>query len=394
MQPFTIAVAGAGPAGLAAALALNRLGHKVTVFEQFEKPRPLGSGLILQPTGLGVLDWLGVGDEIRRLGARIDRLQGTSATTGRTVLDVRYSALGEDRGCAVHRAALFNVLFAAVTNAGVNIESSRRVSGFDAGALMFDNGVKTARFDVVVDALGARSPLRQFTQSTPRDRALEFGAVWATLPWPGLPFDPHALMQRYDKARVMIGVLPIGRVAADQPQQAAFFWSLKRNEVAGLHSAGIEIWKQQVLHYWPAVEPLLKNIQHTDELTIANYQHHTLTTPFGEKLVSIGDSAHSTSPQLGQGANNALLDVMALAFAMQKTTDIAAALKDYAKSRRNHVRLYQFLSLAFTPFYQSDSHVLPWLRDHVVANGSKIPLVQRILAKMVAGKLVAPIHPQ
>ncbi|WP_435053611.1 FAD-dependent oxidoreductase [Mesorhizobium australicum] len=44
---YDIAIAGAGPAGLAAALYVKRAGHRVTIFERFEEPRPVGSGLIL-----------------------------------------------------------------------------------------------------------------------------------------------------------------------------------------------------------------------------------------------------------------------------------------------------------------------------------------------------------
>ena len=108
-----IAIAGAGPAGLAAALYLARAGHRVTIFERFETPAPVGSGLILQPTGLTVLDDLGLLADIIALGSRIDRLHGADATSGRTVLDVRYDAQKGGRfGLAVHRAALFGVLFA------------------------------------------------------------------------------------------------------------------------------------------------------------------------------------------------------------------------------------------------------------------------------------------
>jgi 2-polyprenyl-6-methoxyphenol hydroxylase-like FAD-dependent oxidoreductase len=49
-----IAICGAGPAGLA--LMLTRDGHAVDLIERFERPAPVGSGLILQPTGLSVLD--------------------------------------------------------------------------------------------------------------------------------------------------------------------------------------------------------------------------------------------------------------------------------------------------------------------------------------------------
>ena len=54
-----IAVVGAGPGGLSTALFLSRAGHRVTIFERFSTPHPVGSGLMLQPTGLAVLDALG-----------------------------------------------------------------------------------------------------------------------------------------------------------------------------------------------------------------------------------------------------------------------------------------------------------------------------------------------
>ena len=71
-QVLDIAIAGAGPAGLATALYLDRFGHRVTLFERFEQPKPIGSGLILQPTGLAVLDDLGLHGEIAALGQPLD----------------------------------------------------------------------------------------------------------------------------------------------------------------------------------------------------------------------------------------------------------------------------------------------------------------------------------
>jgi 2-polyprenyl-6-methoxyphenol hydroxylase-like FAD-dependent oxidoreductase len=386
-----IAIAGAGVGGLAAALFLHRAGHRVTVYERFEKPRPVGSGLVLQPTGLGILDELGLGETLRRRGARIDRLFGSEASTGRKVLDVQYAALGAARGYAVHRASLFNALHNAVSSEAISIETNHDVASCDDGTLILQNGKCTPKYDFIIDALGARSPLRQLTFNPFAEKALAYGAVWASLPWPNNPFDPHTLEQRYDKASVMIGVLPIGQIVDHGTQQTAFFWSLKADGYAAWKSAGLSPWKERVLRYWPETEPLLKSIQSTDQFTLARYQHHTLDIPYGRKLISIGDSAHATSPQLGQGANNALLDMKALMLAMARYKSFDDFAPAFAKARRRHVMTYQALSYLFTPFYQSDSQILPFLRNGVVSTASRVPVVQRLLASMVAGTLVQPI---
>ena len=221
-----IAVCGAGPAGLAAALALSRQGHRITVFEQFEQPKPLGSGLILQPTGLAVLDWLGLGTRMRKLGSRIDRLYGKACGSGRVVLDVRYEALGAARGLAVHRAALFNVLFEAVQVAGMEVQTACQIRGLEGTSVILNQNRREGPFDLIVDALGSRSPLIAHAAAADVRKRLDYGAIWASLPWPGPPFDAHALEQRYDKASIMVGVLPIGRQQEGGEEQTAFFWSL------------------------------------------------------------------------------------------------------------------------------------------------------------------------
>jgi 2-polyprenyl-6-methoxyphenol hydroxylase-like FAD-dependent oxidoreductase len=140
-----------------------------------------------------------------------------------------------------------------------------------------------------------------------------------------------------------------------------------------------------VLVLWPETHELLNSITTADQMTMASYDHHTLSLPFGDRLAFIGDSAHSTSPQLGQGANMALLDVMALTGALETNGNLAEALQSYARARRFHVRLYQALSRAFTPFYQSDSRLLPLIRDYVVADLSRLPPAQKLLAAIVTG---------
>jgi 2-polyprenyl-6-methoxyphenol hydroxylase-like FAD-dependent oxidoreductase len=115
----SVAIAGCGVCGLATALLLARAGERVVLFERFDAPRPLGSGLMIQPTGLAVLARLGLADRVRREAARSNRLSGMAE--GRVLLDVSYGAMtrGDRFGIGIHRASLFAALHDAVLLQGI-----------------------------------------------------------------------------------------------------------------------------------------------------------------------------------------------------------------------------------------------------------------------------------
>lgn len=391
-KTLNIAICGCGPAGLSAALFLHRAGHRVCVFDQFERPGPVGSGLILQPTGLAALEALGLREQVVRLGARIERLFGRAVPSQRVVLDVRYEAMGARwHGIAIHRAALFDVLHRTAQAEHIPIIPATRVArvAIERGqAVLFARqNRRLGSFDLIVDALGANSVLAPAT----RRSALRFGALWATVPWVGGVFRENALEQRYRRAYEMAGVLPVGQQTVDGPRQATFFWSLKRADEARWRGESIEAWKAQVLALWPETEPLLAAIDRHEALTFARYDHFTVSRPWSERVVHIGDSAHATSPQLGQGANMALLDTLALTWALEEAEDLEQALPCYARLRFWHVRLFQAASALFTPFYQSDSRLLAFVRDRITAPVSTLPGANSLLARLVSGMTVPPL---
>ena len=359
----------------------------MVVFDKLDAPQPIGSGLILQPVGLHVLDVIGAGARLRALGAPIERLSGRVVPSQRIVLDVRYRALGRNAplGLGAHRGALFQALYDAALEAGAEIVAAREIAAAEDGRLRFADGGQSPRFDLIVDALGMRSPLSRAPK-----QPLAYGALWANLNWVD-DFDSAALEQRYERARKMVGVLPIGRLAGADKQQAALFWSLKGEHVAAWRAHGLDAWKQDVLALWPETAPLLDQIASPEQMVFASYAHRTLISPVSRGLAHVGDSWHCASPQLGQGANMALLDALALARAMETHADLAAALSAYAQLRLWHIRLYQAASYLFTPAYQSDSAAIAWLRDWIVAPLARIPPAPQILAALVAGQVGWPL---
>ena len=388
MQGLDIGVAGCGIGGLAAALMLARDGHRVALYERFEAPRPVGSGLMIQPTGLAVLDCLGLATALAGAAAPVERLLGRVEPSGRVVLDVRYDWLRRPgaRGYGVHRAALFDILHRAVVAKAVPIHTGRTVTGRSQGRLLFADGEASARHDLVVDALGSGSPLAGGPA-----RPLAYGALWASLDWAG-DFDETALEQRYRRASVMTGVLPVGLAPGGGGRKAAFFWLLRGDRLDEWRERGLDSWKRDVRALWPATAPLLDQIDSPERLTFARYAHRTLRDPAAPGLIHIGDSWHSTSPQLGQGANMALLDAWALAKALREEDGLDSALRRAVALRRGHVRLYQALSALFTPAYQSDSLVLPWIRDRLVPPFGRLWPATRIQAEMVAGTFGGPLE--
>lgn len=207
-----IGIAGAGIGGLCAATCLARDGHKVTVYDRFEAPKPVGSGLMLQPTGLAVLQALGLRSEIDALGAPIERLEGRTVGSGQQVLNVRFAALKQGMtALGVQRRAIFDVLWQAASQAGVDFELGRAIADCKqaqgAAQLILEGATTTPRYDLIVDALGANSG----PAGSEARHELPFGALWATVPWADASdMSGHALDQRYDGARRMAGVMPSG----------------------------------------------------------------------------------------------------------------------------------------------------------------------------------------
>lgn len=313
-------------------------------------------------------------------------MHGISMPSGKTVLNVQYSVLGQSKhGLAVHRAALFDVLYAAAQAQEIDI-----TTGVNVDSIIDLENASGETFDLIVDATGARSRLQQHASTSSHWRPLTYGALWGSFAWPSSGFDPHTLEQRYVGAHTMIGVLPIGRHSRANEDQVAFFWSIKAAKYDEWLSRGLDAWKGEVRSIWPETDVILQQISDPSQMALAQYGHGTLRRPYGDRIVFLGDSAHSTSPQLGQGANMALLDAWTLAAALRNTDDAVKAMHAYARTRRWHVRAFQTSSLALTPFYQSDSRVLAALRDLFFDPVSRLPIARRIVAGLVTGLLANP----
>ena len=382
-----IAIAGAGIAGLSCAAFLARDGHRVTVYDQFDEPAPIGSGVVIQATGQAALSELGLLEKLIEMGASINRLHGVVAASGRTALNVRLNAYADSiTGVGIHRASLFHILYGGACDAGVQIETDCQVVDDDGRRLIFSNGARSAAFDLIVDAMGVHSPLIERENAT-----LGYGALWMNVRTPmGDDFLRNAIEQRYYRSSKAVGLMPIGKPPGAEGDQSALFWNLRGDHYDEWRTRGLAAWKDEVIALWPALAPVLDEIEDGDQIVFARYAHDAIASPVEGRLVHIGDAWHAASPQLGQGANMALLDAMALSRALNAHGDYDEAMGAFLKMRYRHVQIYQAMSAMFTPVYQSDSQILPVIRDALAGPLSGFWFGPKLLAAMVSGAIGVP----
>lgn len=377
MKNNNIAIVGAGFAGLAAATLLARQGHRVTVHEKFAEPRSVGAGVLVQPTGLAAMRVLGIEREIIDAGGRVEHLWGVTPT-GRPVIDIHYADWRADSfGVGLHRGVLFNALWREAVSAGVAMVTGTEVERLDA---------LTASHDLTVLADGAHSRLREQTGLAVRHRIYPWGAWWAVLPDPnGIYAQRKTLLQWYDRAEKMLGIMPTGKRPGDDATVVSLFWSLRADRVPRWRERGLDAWKDEVRALNPAAESLLVQIGHADQLAWAQYADVVMPRYHTDRLVVIGDAAHATSPQLGQGTNLALLDAVTLARCIEQASVIPDALDQYTRLRKSHLHFYGQMSRLLTPVFQSDQRLLPWLRDIFMATTSKWPVARDINHQVLVG---------
>lgn len=399
MSSQQIAIIGAGTAGLAAAIVLARQGHHISLFEHVEELAPVGAGLLLQPAGLAVFAHLGVLEHALTLGAKVTGLEG-QLPSGDLLVDSHYREAGEGLyGLGIHRATLCHVLVEALKaeplssqitwRMGVDVEKIED-GGAQARLYGHDNSGKCdAAFDLIIVANGARSQLRP-ADWVVLDKPYPWGAAWTIVP-ECLALNQQILHQFYDGASVMMGILPTGAIPnAPQQRLSSIFWSLPTAQLNGWmqEKDAREAWLSQVDQRWPIAAQWLETvIDRPEQWFAANYRDVVMRRFTQGRIAVIGDAAHAMSPQLGQGANMALLDAWALgqAMAVSDQPDWPTVWQKYHSLRASSTHFYQWLSRQLTPLYQSNSRVAAWGRDFAFTWMYRIPYVRKEMAVTISG---------
>jgi len=323
-----VIVVGSGIGGLAAAIALERSRYEVLVLEQAPELTEVGAGLTLWPNGVRALAALGLG-EVRDFGS-VQGAGGVRIPSGRWLSRFDMSQIGDRFGepvLGVHRADLVRILLEQALQVseirlGVTVQRVRQDSS-GVTAVLADGS--EARADIVVGADGIDSVVRRHLYPDSRSRYAGFSAWRAVIqtdgPAPGSQGETMGIGQ-------LFGFLPISRqriywfAAARLPEQRSYQGGPHREEL--------------IRRFGEWHDPIPSLVRDTPEEEILCHPIHevpSLPAWSVRRVTLLGDAAHAMTPNLGQGACQALEDAVALGETVTTESDPVAALAAYQRAR-------------------------------------------------------------
>lgn len=331
-----ITIAGAGIAGLTAALVLGRRGHKVLVLERSTEINPLGAGIVLAPNALRILSALGVkldacGEPIRRLTIR------DSAGVVLETTDIHRIVPAAGLTLAFHRAELHKALLDALSP---DVE-------LRLGTPLADCTATDA--DVLIGADGIRSRVREQTCG-----AMELRYSGVTC-WRALAANP-GIYEGFEAwgGAARVGVIPLTR--------GRIYVYLVLTAPAGEErQSSIGSIRQSFSHFAAPVPAILDSLAGIELLHHDLEELHEPVWGSGRVLL-IGDAAHAMTPNLGQGAAMGIEDA-ALLPQVVAASDPALRLRAL---RHERVWRIQRDSRRFGVMAHWDSPLAMWLRNTLI----------------------------
>jgi 2-polyprenyl-6-methoxyphenol hydroxylase-like FAD-dependent oxidoreductase len=326
-------VIGAGSGGLAAAAGLAAAGWEVTACERATSLEPVGAGLALAPNGLRALDAIGAGDDLRALA--VPQELGARRPDGRWLLRSTSGQMVADRFgdsvTLVPRAALIDALASRVPDGVISlgtevtrVEPGQGGPGGPAALVVTSAGELTADLVVAADGIGSSVRTALFPDH-PGPRYAGFTA-WRLLTPP--VSGPVPMSETWGRGTVF-GVMPLadGRVYC---------------YATALVPAGTRAADEQaelVRRFGSWHEPIPQLLAAVGPGDVLRHDVFELAEPLPSfhrgRVALLGDAAHPMTPNLGQGACQALEDAAVLAALTTGAgpADVGARLTRYSAAR-------------------------------------------------------------
>lgn len=336
---------GGGLGGLATALALQKSGFPVAIYEQAKELHETGAGLTLASNGTVVLRALGLGAVLDDLGVVPDHGAVKHFRTGRTLVDIQRGSNPEARFGApylqIHRHDLHEALVAAVrSNDPVCLHLGHSLEDFGQDATgitaLFRNG-RTARGSLLIGCDGIRSVVRAALFGAEEPRFTGYAAWRGLVPMERLSpsvvtpdsavwVGPGHYLTRYKVRRgTLLNYVAVARTSRWVEEG----WTVRSTPEALL---------AEFREFEPAARAILLATPPDQCFKWGIFDRDPLPVWTRGRVALLGDAAHPMTPFLGQGAVMTLEDAMILARCIAASGPEPFALERYAAARIERTR--------------------------------------------------------
>ena len=338
-------IVGAGIAGCSAAITLASRGIAVTLIDNQNEWRFQSSGIFVYSNGLAALREVGVLDEIIAAGFGIaDGRNPYLDHLGAPIVEVFYPSIGGDVPpiLGIKLAEIHRILAARLNTLGVGIRLGTTVSMLSSGsasesarAVLSDGSA--AEYDLVIGADGIRSQVRSLLYPSIQPRNTGFG-VWRSVHDRPADFHTKIMMMGVGKR---LGIMPISGdklyIFGTVPEPREH-WHAREDWPA--------IMRQKFAEFGGPARLFLDEVSPATEVLYTVVEEVAAPLPWHEgRVLLIGDSAHASTPFMGQGGAMAIEDAVVLGRMLeQDAPDVPELLRRFGERRYPMCKFVQDVS--------------------------------------------------
>ncbi|ATI40164.1 FAD-dependent urate hydroxylase HpxO [Acinetobacter baumannii] len=330
---MNVVIIGAGMGGLTTGIALKKFGHQVRIFEQTEKILPVGAAISLWSNGVKCLNYLGLTEKIAKLGGQMDDLAYVDGLTGDVMTQFSLRPLIEEVGqrpYPVARADLQNMLMNEFGRDQIYL-GKKMVSLEDKTDFVevhFADGSST-QADLLIGADGTHSMTRAYVLGQQVQRRYAGYVNWNGLVEISEDLAPAQQWTTYVGEGKRASLMPVA--------DGRFYFFLDVPLPAGLENNRDEykkLLKQYFVDWCQPVQQLIERLDPQKTNRVEIHDIEPFTQFYKGRVVILGDAAHSTTPDIGQGGCQAMEDAIYLARSLQiNTLGLEDALRRYQNKR-------------------------------------------------------------
>lgn len=351
-----VTIIGAGIGGLTAALMFQQNGIEVAVYEAAQELRPVGAGIMIANNAMQVFRSLGIHEKIAKAGLRLSNMVITDENL-KAISPIDLTGFEKKYGVhnvAIHRSDLQKILAEEVGYDNLNLgKKLDTIQAHETGFTLHFEDATSLETPLLIGADGIKSVVRKklFHKNTLRDAQQ---VCWRGISEISLPEQYQQTgIEAWGKGK-RFGFVPL--------KNNKVYWFALQNTPLVTHENLNEIFNE----FHPDFHSILDATPKEQIIRSDIMDLKPIPKWYAKNVCLIGDAAHATTPNLGQGACQAIEDAYCLGKLLENGLSDEQLFEEYQKSRRKKVDYIVNTSWRLGKIAQLESPIGSWLRNNLM----------------------------